>query len=638
MLPDFLTLNMEALKQLYPLLADELDKAEDDITPEELIVEPASSGEPTLACRGIYVHSKRDPQREAQRLVESAVGESSDSESPALVLGFGLGYAAAALGVKLRGRPIIVVEKHPEILRKALAVRDLRAFLSQNRLVFVLGGSSDGVTGALSLFKSSPGVPPLVIQNRTLTSMDEEWYAGVEERIKTWNSRTNVNRATQKRFGKRWVRNLSQNLQSVRDIPGISRLQGILKDKDIPVFLAAAGPTLDAAGPILSEIARRCVTVAVDTSLRFLLSRSVDPDFVVSVDPQYWNYRHLDRVPAPKTHLIAESAVYPPVLRHRFGGVFLCGSFFPLGRFIEEKVDPKGDLGAGGSVATSAWDFVRHLGAKSVWVAGLDLSFPELKTHFRGAAFEEKSHAESWRFSPGETWNFRVLRDGQPFLAKRQGGGTVLTDKRLSLYAAWFENCFSRFPDIKNYSLQAGIPAGAHKDQSSHTAGLAIPGLETACTQELLALPERRQEINSLLKEVFTDAKGDFHGEKAKYRMEKYENARKALLEGLEKVKNLAEDTAESAETAARRSRQGRLEEKEQGRALKKLDAANKAITESAVKEIAGFLFPETGDWEAEIAAITADPLARHLEFSTRFYRALAEAAGYNLRILTCTK
>ena len=617
---DFLTLNMEVLKQLYPRLAEELNNAEDDMAPEELTVEAASSGAPTLACRAIYVHSKRDPEREAQRLVESAAGNSNDDESPALVLGFGLGYAAAALGAKLRGRPIIVVEKHPEILKKALAVRDLGVFLSQNRLVFVLGGSGEGVTGALSLFKSSPGVPPLVIQNRALTGMDEEWYAGVEERIKTWNSRTNVNRATQKRFGKRWVRNLSQNLQAVRDIPGILRLQGILREKDIPVFLAAAGPTLDAAGPILHEIAKRCVTVAVDTSLRFFLSRSIDPDFVVSVDPQYWNFRHLDRVPAPKTHLIAESAVYPPVLRHRFGGVFLCGSFFPLGRFVEEKVDPKGDLGAGGSVATSAWDFARHLGAKNVWIAGLDLSFPELKTHFRGAAFEEKSHAESGRFCTAETWNFRVLRDGQPFPAKQQGGGTVLTDKRLSLYAAWFENCFSCFPEIKNYSLQA--------------AGLAIPGLESASVREFLALPERREEINCLLGEVFASTEGDFRGEKAKERATQYENARKSLLDGLGRVKNLAEDTAESAETAARRSKQGRLEEKERERALKKLDAANKAITESAVKEIAGFLFPETGDWEVEIAAMTADPLARHLEFSARFYRALAEAAGYNLRTL----
>ena len=633
---DFFAANMEILKRLYPPLAEELENAAenlssdgDGLSSEDLTIEASASGSPTLACRGVYVHSKRDPVREAARLVESALTQNqtqgasaAENEDPLLVLGFGLGYAAVALAQAQasKKRPIIIVEKHPLILKKALASSDLTNFLTSSRLVFVLGGSGASITGALSLFKSSPGIPPLIIQNRALMNLDAEWYSGVEQRIKTWNSRTNVNRATQKRFGKRWVRNLSKNLAAVHEIPGISRLEGILRKNAIPVFLAAGGPTLDAAAPIVGEITKRCVTVAVDTSLRFFVSRGIAPDFVVSVDPQYWNFRHLDRVKAHNTHLIAESAVYPPVLRHTFAGAFLCGSLFPLSRFIEEKVDPKGDLGSGGSVATSAWDFARHLGTSEVWLSGLDLSFPGLKTHFRGAAFEEKSGAESTRFLPGETWRFRSLRDGQPFLAKRQGGGNVLTDKRLSLYAAWFENCFSRFPHIKNRCLSED--------------GLAIPGIESASIEEFLALPERREEINCLLGEVFAAVKSDFQGDAAAERAKKYENARRELLNGLIHIKNITEDAAEIAETAARRSKQGRLSEKDQEKAMKKLNAATETMTESAVKEIAGFLFPETSSWEAEIAALTADHVSRHLEFSSRFFRALTEAAAFNLRVL----
>ena len=618
MAQEYFSRNMSVLRQCYPPLAEELNGLED--AGEGLTIETAASGAPTLLIQGRYVHSKRDPEREAERLVEGAVASrQDDDENPALLLGFGLGYAASALAAKFPGRPVIIVEKRAEVLKKALEVRDLQALLSRSKLIFVLGGGGEGVSGALSLFESSPGLPPLVIQNRALTGMDEEWYAGVEERIKTWNSRVNINRATQKRFGKRWVRNLSKNLLAVRDIPGISRLEGMLSNHDIPVFLAAAGPTLDAAGPALAEIHRRCLIVAVDTSLRFLLGKGIDPDFVVSVDPQYWNFRHLDRAPAPRTHLIAESAVYPPVLRNTFAGVFLCGSFFPLGRFIEDRLEPKGNLGAGGSVATSAWDFIRLLGACEIWTAGLDLSFPELKTHFRGALFEEKSHAESGRFSPVETWNFRALRDGQPFRAKRQGGGTVLTDKRLSLYASWFENKFSQFPAIKNRSLSA--------------EGLELTGLESAPIEELLALPERREEIDRLLAEAHRAIQENFNSASTREsRAETYENARAALLGGLRDIKSLAEDAAQGAGKAASRSKQGRLEQREQERALKTLDAVNKSIGESSVKEIAGFLFPETTDWEAEIAGLA--PLTRHLEFSARFYQALAEAAAYNLRVL----
>jgi hypothetical protein len=605
--------NISALKRIFPLLAEEIEKANADEA--VLKTEAAASGEPTLVYNGLYVHSKMDPKREAERL---ACGDEEDT--PALVLGFGLGYAFSALAAKFPKRPVIVVEKHPEIIKKALEFRDFSGTLAREKLVFVL--DAEGLTSALSLFESTPGVPPFVIRNRALTDLDKDFYARAEDKIAEWNKRTNVNQATKKRFGKRWVKNLSLNLQAVRDLPGISRVEGILAQKDIPVFLAAAGPSLDETGPYLDEIYKRCLVVAVDTSLRFLCGRKIEPDFALSVDPQYWNSRHLDRVNAPNTRLVAESAVYPTVLRLPFGEIFLCGSFFPLGRFVEDRVDPKGYLAAGGSVATSAWDFIRLLGAKKVWISGLDLSFPALKTHFHGALFEEKFHASSVRFSPGETWNYRLLRDGHPFYAKRSGGGAVLTDERLSLYAGWFENRFSQFPAVENFCLSP--------------EGMEIKGLKFEQMEKLLALPERRKEIDGLLKGIYETINGDFFSEKArKSREEKYKSAEQALRKGLKTIENLALEAEKLAKSSATRSQLGHLDKTELEKTLEKLNAANTAINNSEVKEIADFLLPETTAWEAEIARSTQDPILRHFEYSSRLYRALANAAEINLKILS---
>jgi len=605
--------NIAVLERIFPFLAEKIEKSNAETA--ELKVETAASGEPTLAYNGLYVHSKMDPRREAERLVTDG-----EEDTPALVLGLGLGYAFSALAAKFPKRPIIVVEKYPEIIKKALELRDFSAPLAREKLVFVL--DVEGLTAALSLFESTPGVPPLVIRNRALCGLDKEWYARAEDKIAEWNKRTNVNQATKNRFGKRWVKNLSLNLPAVRDFPGISRLEGILAQKYIPVFLAAAGPSLDETGPYLGEIYKRCLVVAVDTSLRFLCDRKIAPDFALSVDPQYWNSRHLDRVNAPKTRLVAESAVYPILLRLPFFEIFLCGSFFPLGRFMEDRVDPKGDLGAGGSVATSAWDFIRLLGAKNVWISGLDLSFPDLKTHFHGALFEEKFHASSSRFVPGETWNYRLLRDGHPFYAKRAGGGTVLTDERLSLYAGWFENRFSQFPTVENFCLSP--------------EGMEIKGLKFEPIEKLLALPERRKEIDSLLRGTYETIYGEFFSEKArKNREEKYKNAKEALLKGLKAIENLALEAEKLAKASTTRHKLGHLEKPELEKALEKLNAVNTAINNSDVKEIAGFLLPETTSWEAEIAKSTQDPLLKHLEYSSRLYKALANAAEFNLKILS---
>ncbi|MCL2270858.1 MAG: DUF115 domain-containing protein, partial [Treponema sp.] len=376
----------------------------------------------------------------------------------------------------------------------------------------------------------------------------------------------------------------------------------------------------DNTAALLPEIYKRCITVAVDTSQRFLLNNGVDPDFTLVIDPQFWNSRHLDRCASPHTRLIADSAAYPPVMRLPFREMYLCGSLFPLGNYIEERVDPKGYLGAGGSVATSAWDFSRILGARQIWIAGLDLAFPGLKTHFRGARFEEKALAESGRFSPVETWQVHALREGIPFNAPAISGGQVLTDRRLSLYASWFESRFRQFPDIRNYCL---------------SGGLAITGLEPAGAEALLALPERRAEIDARLESAFSRIKSEFfEPEEAKKRGKRYENACSSLTAGLRQIKNMCEKGGKTAERALQQD----ITAAEREKTLAKLDEINRFITGSEVKEIAGFLFPpslasgSTRQSEDENAAFRS-----YLESSAHLYRSLAESAalgiGYHVEL-----
>jgi hypothetical protein len=373
------------------------------------------------------------------------------------------------------------------------------------------------------------------------------------------------------------------------------------------------------------------VVVAVDTALGLLLRAGLEPDFTVAVDPQFWNGRHLDRAPLPQGCLVAESAVYPPVLRHRAARLRLAGSVFPLGQFIEERTDPKGRLGAGGSVATAAWDFARLLGAGSIWIAGLDLGFPELKTHYKGAVFEGRALNEASRFCPAETRSVQALRDGRPFKAPAAAGGMVLTDKRLSLYAAWFENRFRLYPRVRNYGLGS--------------RGLAIQGLLPAHTADLLALPPRRKEIEGILAAAFARQEAAFtRPEEAAARSARYEAALGALRAGLASVESLAKEASALAEaalaeaaladtaladTAAETTLGAR-----RGHLLEQMEALDRAISGSEVKDVAGFLFPETAALERDLSYPPRRPWERHLEFSARLYRALALAAGYHLKCL----
>ncbi|MDR0585483.1 MAG: DUF115 domain-containing protein [Treponema sp.] len=616
--------NSAILRRRYPGLLEELNREDEDaLAPEDIRVEAAASGAPSLRLKGLHVHSPRDPVREGRRLAAELKdraggmggGAGEDRPGAVIVLGFGLGYVAEAAAELAHG-PLVIVEKHRELLHRALELRDLRNLLEKENVVFVPGGSGEGVSKALSLFEEAgtERAVPVVIRNPALINLDKEWYAAVESRVRTWSMRDDVNTATLRRFGKRWVRNLSRNISAIRDMPGIFPLAGLAANggdgRPLPVFLAAAGPSLDRAGPLLPEIRQRCVLVAVDTSLRFLLRHGADPDFVLAVDPQFWNARHLDRCPAPRTRLIAESAVYPPVLHLPFKGVYLCSSLFPLGSFIEQRVDPKGILGAGGSVATTSWDFARTLGAEDIWIAGLDLSFPGLKTHFHGALFEERALAETERRRPTETWLFRALRDGIPFRAPASSGGQVLTDRRLSLYAAWFENRFRQFPQLRSLSLSAG--------------GLAIAGLDRATSEALLALPPRREEIDRRIDAACSRIEADFNAAaETRRRSERYQNAVTALLAGLERIRTAAEKGARTAEGALRQTRA------EQASVLAELDRITRAITRDETKDVAGFLFPPNG--LAAMSSGVADPFRSYLGSAASFFRSLADSAEFNL-------
>ena len=605
-------ININILKKQFPALFDEIANAENPPSGPDIKIETASSGNPGLLINGLHITS-RDPCREGQRAAEAAIRE-NPAPDLLVVLGFGLGYTAEALARLLPDLPLIIIEKNTFLLRKALECRNLEALLSRKNTFFLPGSHGENIIDVLSLLagknEDAKKLKPLVIRSKYLTGFDEQWYNSIENRIKSFVMRDDVNEATLKKFGKRWIKNISRNMSKTRDLPGILAFKGFAVEKHFPVFLAAAGPSLDKVASLLPEIYKRCIVISADTSLSFLQRNGVFPDFALTVDPQFWNSRHLDRCANPRTILIAETAVYPPVFRMSFSGIFLCGSLFPLGKFIEERVDNKGQLGTGGSVATAAWDFARMLGTNEIWTAGLDLSFPGLKTHFKGSLSERKMLEESNRFRPAETSSYNALHSAYPFKAKAISGGEVLSDRRLSLYAAWFENNFRKYPGIRSLSLG--------------NEGLLISGLEAASPQALLELPLRRSEIDKCLAETLSRTNGEFFDEEqAQERFSRYANALSNLSEEIDSIKAACKKGIKIIGAA----RENKTDKTEQEKILAEIDSINLLIANSSVKEIAGFLFSHEANDNA------SGDFNSFLESLDKFYGSLLEAAEFGFLI-----
>jgi hypothetical protein len=602
---DFTAVNLEVLRTKHPALEGLGRERPEDSQPLEISETP--SGLPTARFRGKYLHSRYDPQKEARRIV---AGETTDTPSAAVVLSFGLGYLTEAFSRRCPNTPLIVVEAEPARFLQALGARDLRALLARPGITWCVGQEPEAVL--MEIEKLPLHRLSILRLPGTAEAGHSPYYRRIETLMASVFDRRKVNINTLRRFGQLWVRNLLSNLGAMITSPGIQAGEGLFSG--IPALVLAAGPSLDEVLPHMEALRRCCAIVAVDTSYRFCKASGIEPDFLVTVDPQYWNSRHLDWLPRGSTVMVSESSVHPRVLRTGGGKdreVYFMSSFFPLGTYIEDIIGKRGTIGAGGSVATTAWDLCRYLGFSPIYMAGLDLGFPDKRTHARGAYFEESMHGVSTRFLTAELMTFDYLHQAQPTSLRNNEGGLTLTDRRMLIYKAWFED------QLKQRRAQGG-PATF----SLAGAGIAVEGMDHLGLRELQDLPPVRGQIDEALRELDNRGKQMVRGMRRGRRGERVIRSMRDLAGELSRLEDLAAGGAALAASGGPAS--------ELVPALAEVDRRIMAL---ASRQIAGFLF------QPLIHEILDNPAGggdfeKVLQTSRNLYRNMVASASYHRKLL----
>jgi len=593
--PDWYPANLQALRTRSPELAALVDAAIS--FPLEISV--ARSGARTAKAVGGWLHSRYDPQSEGRRIADEAIATGAEL---VIVLGLGLGYSARA--VLSSGVRVAVAESNAAWLAALLRSCNLIDIISDERCALILCPEGRGLDEYLE--EVAPRSIAIIENGATLAAFPE---AAEMLRFQTsrYRKKDEVNAATLRRFGRLWVRNLSRNIRIAAACPGLSSFLGTFKG--FPALVLAAGPSLDEIAGLLPELAQRMVIICVDTALRSALRVGVEPDFIIVVDPQYWNMRHLDRCASPGSVLITEAAVWPSIFRFHARQIALCSSIYPLGRYVEDRLGSlKGSLGAGGSVATTAWDFARILGCSPLYMAGLDLSFPDGKTHAKASLFEQRSLSEGSRLDPASSAAFRAMRGGNPYQALANDGTEVTSDERLSLYATWFTRKLAIHPDAPTYNLSS--------------RGLAITGMDHVPASSLPCLPKRRLELDLLLATTVcamtTEDEEDTEGNTA---VEVVVAGLKLELLRLASIADRAVFVAEAAIGTTGDTVQ---------RALSELTNFDNAVLESEARDVVGFLFASA----SEAVGGRAKNLDDSLNHTARIYRAVAESARWHAQSL----
>ena len=480
--------NIALFKERFPQLADFYHDIIEDITAhgdEKDIFSfwtlmTAKNGSLTAQINvNMLLHSSYNPEREGMSTAEQLAGKNKET---VIFMGAGLGWQFCAMAKLINGggmgatvgtcpvKKLILIEPDPVHFFGALFYIDWSAVFAVKQLVLAIGCPADSIIGLLegnSINIGNSGVNSAYVYAIPAFIMHARpYFDSVIALIERNRDKNDINAATYKKFEKLWIHNSMKNIEQISRHRTVQQLLDSYKNIAKDFVVVAAGPSLETLLPRMAEFKKHAVIVCVETALHALLMAGVQPDFIVITDPQYYAYKHIAGLAAPESILICPLSVYPAVFRFKCREIVLCSEMFPVSKYFESKLGDFGDLGAGGSVASSAWNLCCMLGAQNIYFAGLDLSYPQGQTHIKGSSAEQTFHTGANRLVPVQKMNSSSRFGANPEYAFDYDGNQVLTDARMKMFAWWFESKIAACSDVKTYTLSR--------------SSMRIPGVEFA--------------------------------------------------------------------------------------------------------------------------------------------------------------
>jgi hypothetical protein len=438
------------LRNLAALWASEPNLAravESDLETEGYLLEPSKSGLPTVRVqtsdgRTTYLHSRYEPVREAEKLIESIEVE---RKTTFYVLGFGLGYHLEKLFEKASDEAIFCIfEPDIQAIRAAMESRDISHMIGSNRLLWFWDTDKSIFFRRLTPQTALISIGSETIEHAASVQHHEPFY----RQVRTWLAefasfcRTNMN--TLLLNSEETARNISRNIGWYAAAPGIGRLSQAYHGS--PAVIISAGPSLRKNKHLLKDLHRDAVLIAVQTTLQPLLEMGVEPHFVTSLDYHEICSRFFERLPAGiRTELVAESKATPRVLEMMTGPVSIIGNDFADGLVREMKI-AKAGLTSGATVAHLAFYLAEHLGCDPIIFIGQDLGFSDGLCYTPGTSYEDVWRPELGRFCTVEMKQWEQIVRDRPILRKIPDylGRPMYTEERHFTYLLQFERDFGK--------------------------------------------------------------------------------------------------------------------------------------------------------------------------------------------------
>ncbi len=313
----------------------------------------------------IYLHSKYDSINESKNIVRKYELEKYDF---IIILGLGLGYILDYISNK----EIYVIEKFNEIYE--LFKKGRYNFSDNNKIKFYISEAINNIVADITNnFDIRKHKNFTIIELPQLTKLDIKYYKKIKEEIlKSINKKIN-NEITFFNLSISYTNNFFKNYFSLNKL---IRLNPYSSSRAI---IVGAAPSLEKDIKYIHKLQKNLYIFAVDTVYEYLLKNDIIPDFVFSIDPQFYSYLHFyNKIHNPKTKFIIDIFSFfklkdiLPNYNFILTKNFLTSYFFPDSLLYDFN---------GGSVANFILYFLLKNGFNMIILSGIDLNFSEHKMY-----------------------------------------------------------------------------------------------------------------------------------------------------------------------------------------------------------------------------------------------------------------
>ncbi|MGG2075407.1 6-hydroxymethylpterin diphosphokinase MptE-like protein [Lysinibacillus irui] len=400
----------------------------------------SKNGEDTLRVNGLFVYSKYQPLKEAEKFIQKEINLNAESY---LLVGLGLGYHLLAL-VKLIGS-----QKRVFVLCIDKAEMDIYT----ESIVFDLINNHENI-------KIVTEVSDLTLNINTQVLIPHVWLQ-LMDKIHPLFEHLNdikIKQMSFKRFGDLMRVNFSNN-SKLRDFTLEEYKSNINISEKKFACLVSSGPSLGETKEWLHSLNKKVYILCVGSALKVLINEGIEPDAVIITDAQEQISEQLKDITYKGQLFYLSTANYDTVKSYKYNRCILLQHGYEASELLAKSINyPL--LDTGGSVATTAFSLLEYFGFEKLVMFGQDLGFVGGFTHAAGSTSGRK---------------FNPLEDTIEIISNEDN--KIFTLPNLYSYLKWFEmKINSTHMQVYNTAAQGAKIIGAYAINKDEFLDLIIDG------------------------------------------------------------------------------------------------------------------------------------------------------------------